>query len=166
MIKKQRELIEILLDNVKPDDWPENLPYAAQDMDCCALWFYDSYPKLTDGCDDIFSYEGYCKQVHYHPKELCNHWNKTIVHRDEFMKRWNERNTQAEAKTPQQLALEKFGTDWHDNEGVQPLSDRSIKIDIEFKNGITRERVNAESSSFKIPYDTPSFTITKWRTLS
>jgi hypothetical protein len=22
--------------------------------------------------------------------ELCKHWDKTIVHRDEFMKRWND----------------------------------------------------------------------------
>ena len=32
MTKKKRELIEILLDNVKPEDWPEHLPYAAQDI--------------------------------------------------------------------------------------------------------------------------------------
>ena len=29
-------------------------------------------------------------------------------------------------KTPQQLALEKFGTDWHDNEGVQPVDDEVL----------------------------------------
>jgi hypothetical protein len=66
-------------------------------------------------------------------------------------------------KTPQQLALEKFGADWHDNEGVQPLSDTSIKIDLEFKNGIIRENVDVQSSSFKIPFDTEVFTVTKWR---
>ena len=31
MTKKKRELIEILLDNVRPEDWPENRPFAAQD---------------------------------------------------------------------------------------------------------------------------------------
>jgi hypothetical protein len=66
-------------------------------------------------------------------------------------------------KTPQQLALEKFGTDWHENEGVRPLSDTSIKIDLEFKNGIIRENVDVQSSSFKIPFDTEVFTVTKWR---
>ena len=71
--------------------------------------------------------------------------------------------TNDEVKTPQQLALEKFGTDWHDNVGVQPFFDTSIKIDLEFKIGVIRENVNAGSSSFKIPYDTPSFTIKKWR---
>jgi phenylpyruvate tautomerase PptA (4-oxalocrotonate tautomerase family) len=33
MTKKKRELIEILLDNVKPQDWPENAVYAAQDKE-------------------------------------------------------------------------------------------------------------------------------------
>ena len=37
--------------------------------------------------------------------------------------------TNDEVKTPQQLALEKFGTDWHDNEGVQPELD-GVLIDI------------------------------------
>jgi hypothetical protein len=46
---------------------------------------------------------------------------------------------------------------------VQPFFDTSIKIDLEFKNGTTRENVDIGSSSFKIPYDTPSFTIKKWR---
>ena len=32
MTKKKRELIEIMLDNITPEDWPENLPYAAQDI--------------------------------------------------------------------------------------------------------------------------------------
>ena len=70
MTKKKRELIEILLDNVKPEDWPENLPYAAQDKDCCALWFYVSYPKLSDEFDDRFSIAPDCKRFHYHPREL------------------------------------------------------------------------------------------------
>ena len=38
-------------------------------------------------------------------------------------------HTPRQQKTPQQLALEKFGTDWHDNEGVQPELDGVI-IDI------------------------------------
>ena len=126
MTKKKRELIEILLDNVKPEDWPESLPYAAQDKDCCAIWFYKKQPELAYGFDDMFSVMKYCKRFHSNPRELCEHWNKTIVHRDEFMKRWNERNTPVEVKTPQQLALEKFGTDWHDNEGVKPELDGVI----------------------------------------
>ena len=41
--------------------------------------------------------------------------------------------TKAEEKTPQQLALEKFGADWHDNEGVQPVDDE-VLVDIMFFN--------------------------------
>lgn len=41
--------------------------------------------------------------------------------------------TKDEAKTPQQLALEKFGTDWHDNEGVQPV-DGDVLVDVMFFN--------------------------------
>lgn len=39
--------------------------------------------------------------------------------------------TNDEVKTPQQLAIEKFGTDWHDNEGVQPVDDE-VLIDVMF----------------------------------
>ena len=38
MTKKKRELIEILLDNVKPEDWPESLLYAAQDKSNGDVW--------------------------------------------------------------------------------------------------------------------------------
>ena len=47
--------------------------------------------------------------------------------------------TNNEAKTSQQLALEKFGTDWHDNEGVQPELD-GILIDIRLsETGVYRK---------------------------
>ena len=36
MTKKKRELIEILFDNVKPEDWPEKAVYAAQDKETLA----------------------------------------------------------------------------------------------------------------------------------
>ena len=45
MTKKKRELIEILLDNVKPEDWPENLLYAAQDKLTLRVFFYSKEPK-------------------------------------------------------------------------------------------------------------------------
>ena len=33
MKKKKRELIEILLDNITPDDWPVEAKFAAQDKE-------------------------------------------------------------------------------------------------------------------------------------
>ena len=239
MTKKKRELIEILLDNITPDDWPVEAKFAAQDKETLVwgknkLMFYkqDDPPFVKVGTT---RFSGNASGNVIALPELCKHWNKTIVHRDEFMKRWNECNSvvdpegwiqwnggempveegtlidvkyrngivnlhvsagfpfvdkgsvsgkyaadwstkeynysiiayrlhvQQEQKTPQQLALEKFGTDWHKNEGVQPFSDTQIKIDLEFKNGTIRENVDVYSSSFIIPFDTPGFTVTKWR---
>ena len=92
MTKKKRELIEILLDNVKPEDWPESLPYAAQDKCDSAVYVYSGIPDITsiyNGCWHAGSLDcEFIKTVDV----LCKFWNKTIVHRDEFMKRWDERN--------------------------------------------------------------------------
>jgi hypothetical protein len=201
MTNEKRELIEILLDNVKPEDWPENLPYAAQDKKNLLyakreVFFYEEEPvNSAVNKSGWNSKPGTGYSILYCDLDLCKHWNKTIVHRDEFMKRWNERNPSVDSegwiqwnggempvekgtlvdvkyrngkvnlhisagipranngsmsyhyacdwvstksilsiiayrlhapqqqKTPQQLALEKFGTDWHDNEGVQPVDD-------------------------------------------
>ena len=230
MTKKKRELIEILLYNVKPEDWPEHLPYAAQDKCDSAIYVYSGIPDITsiyNGC--------------WHPGSLdcefiktvdvtCKFWNKTIVHRDEFMNRWNERNPVVdsegwiqlnggevpvekgtlidvkyhdgsmtsevfntcdnefrysrnwcrlysekdiiayrihepqEQKTQQQLALEKFGTDWHENDGEAPLFPAAVKIDIEFKNGTIRTDRAKNDSDFDIPYYADEeFTIKRWR---
>ncbi len=90
MTKEKRELIEILLDNVNPEDWPENLPYAAQDKYSCKIHAYFEIPYISP-IHINFWISG---RSYYHlaSADLCNRWNKTIVHRDEFIKRWNERN--------------------------------------------------------------------------
>ena len=206
MTKKKRELIEILLDNITPDDWPVEAKWAAQDKETMTwgknkLMFYNQdKPPFAGTGSTRFSGSMNWDNVIQLP-ELCKKWNKTIVHRDEFMKRWNERNpvvdsegwikwnggempveegtlidvkyrngkvnlhvsagfpfvdngsisgkhafgwysskskysivayrlhVPQEQKTPQQLALEKFGTGWHENEGVRPVSDE-VLIDI------------------------------------
>ena len=60
MTKKKRELIEILLDNITPDDWPEKAVYAAQDKETLAwgkrvLMFYSDreVPYVNTG-ENIF----------------------------------------------------------------------------------------------------------------
>ena len=101
MTKKKRELIEILLDNITPDDWPESLPYAAQDKCDSAVYVYSGSPYITsiyNGC----WYPGWldCEFIKT-VDVICMFWNKTIVHRDEFMKRWNERiHSETNATTP------------------------------------------------------------------
>ena len=91
MTKKKRELIEILLDNVKPEDWPEHLPYAAQDKINGDVWAYSSLPEISGLTYAQYSSYGNDAERILKQGIICWHWNKTIVHRDEFMKRWNER---------------------------------------------------------------------------
>ena len=236
MTKKQRELIEILLDNITPDDWPENFPFAAQDVYSGKMHAYFEIPYISPMHSNVWV-SG--RSRHYLSlAELCKRWSKTIVHRDEFMKRWSERNpvvdsegwiqwnggempvghgtlidvkyrdgvvnlrvkagekpscgsisercaidfehdddtgdiiayrlhTPCQQKTQQQLALEKFGTDWHDNEGVQPV-DGEILIEVMFNHGAEcLEPIKAKNWSFScedgLGEKESSFTIMKWR---
>ena len=62
--------------------------------------------------------------------------------------------TNDEVKTPQQLALEKFGTDWHDNEGVQPVDD-NVLIDAIVHSGAMMEKYTWPTLGL--------FKIKKWR---
>ena len=91
MTKKQRELIEILLDNVKPEDWPENLLYAAQDKSNRDVWAYSSLPEINELIYGQYSSNGDDAGCLLEKAIMCKHWSKTVVHRDEFMKLWNER---------------------------------------------------------------------------
>ena len=98
MTKKKRELIEILLDNVKPDDWPDGLPYAAQDKLTLRVFFYSKEPKKIG--EQYLPVAGELYYIFEHC-EICKRWNKTIVTRDEFVKRWNERiHSETNATTP------------------------------------------------------------------
>lgn len=115
MSKKKRELIEILLDNITPDDWPEDAKYAAQDKESVSygenkLMFYkqDEPPFVAVG-STYFIGELNNDNIIQLP-ELCEHWNKTIVPRDEFIKRWNERvHSETNATTP--LAQQEASTE-------------------------------------------------------
>ena len=106
MSKKKRELIEILLDNIRPVDWPAKAKYAAQDKDTLfwgknKLMFYkqDDPPFVKVGATR-FSGNMYGDYAIALP-ELCKNWSKTIVTRDEFVKLWNERiHSTTNATTP------------------------------------------------------------------
>jgi hypothetical protein len=62
--------------------------------------------------------------------------------------------TNDESKTPQQLALEKFGTDWHDNEGVQPVDD-CVLIDAIVVGGVLMRKYTWRALGL--------FKVKKWR---
>ena len=158
MTKKKRELIEILLDNVKPEDWPESLPYAAQDKSK-EIYFYPAEPNASDKLW-VNPYEFiHTDEPLFLADSLCKHWNKTIVKRDEFVKRWNESNSQGVKKTPQQLALEKFGTDWHENDGVQPDLE-NVFVDIRLSRTGVYEQTMASKWSWEL---SQSNFIEEWR---
>lgn len=95
MTKKERELIEILLDNITPDNWPVEAKFAAQDKKSLTwgknkLMFYkQGEPPFVKTGATVFS--GNVSGDKIALPELCKHWSKTIVTRDEFVKRWNER---------------------------------------------------------------------------
>ena len=103
MTKKKRELIDLMFDaGITPETWPKKAVYAAQDKDTLtwgknALMFYTDYkvPHVNEGRN---SFEGEKIGNQIELPELCRKWNKTIVHRDEFMKLWNERNAQNDNK--------------------------------------------------------------------
>ena len=71
----------------------------------------------------------------------------------------NERNGPVELKTPQQLALEKFGTDWHVNDGVQPVGDK-VLIDLIMCNGDEKKKYLANHWSW---HKEQALKIKKWR---
>ena len=105
MTNKKRELIDILLDNITPDDWPVEAKWAAQDKETLTwgknkLMFYNDkkIPSVNVGRK---SFSGGKIGDAVSLPELCKHWNKTIVTRDEFVKRWNERNNAVANATTQ-----------------------------------------------------------------
>ena len=108
MTKKERELIEILLDNITPDDWPVDARYAAQDKETLAwrknkLMFYTEhkFPNVIKGSCH-FCGEAVGGKITL--PELCKNWSKSIITRDEFVKRWNERvHSEINTTTPPSL---------------------------------------------------------------
>ena len=105
MSNKKRELIEILLDNITPDDWPEGVKFAAQDKNTLTwgknkLMFYkQDKPPFVETGETYFIGNRLGDAIAL--PELCEHWSKTIVTRDEFVKRWNERiHSETSATTP------------------------------------------------------------------
>ena len=143
MTKKKRKLIDILLDNITPEDWPESLPLAAQDKRNGSfdlfVWFYKKEPKCTHG--EVYSrwsatpMSRESQQSKIKLPELCKNWNKTIVTRDEFVKRWNERNSRDDKKPDADGWIT-----W--NGGEMPV-EKGTLIDVKYRDGVVNLHVKA-----------------------
>ena len=136
MSNKKRELIEILLDNITPDDWPEDAKWAAQDKETMTwgknkLMFYNQdEPPFAGTGSTRFSGNMNWDNVIQLP-ELCKNWSKAIITRDEFVKRWNERNPVDDSEGWIQ---------W--NGGEMPV-EKGTLIDVKYRDGQINEHVKA-----------------------
>ena len=120
MTKKKRELIKILLDNITPDDWPEDAKWAAQDKRTCTwgknkLMFYKQDEPPFAGIGSTWFRGNMSGGNVIQLPELCKNWSKTVVTRDEFVKRWNERIQSATNATTPSAQQE------HNTEETKPI---------------------------------------------
>ena len=140
MKKKKRELIEILLDNITPDDWPVEAKWAAQDKETLTwgknkLMFYkQDDPPFAGIGSTRFSGNMY-DDIFIRLPELCKHWSKSTVTRDEFVKRWNERNARDDKKP---------GADgWIQWNGGEMPVEKGTMIDVKYRDEQVNEHVRA-----------------------
>ena len=136
MKKKKRELIEILLDNITPDDWPEGLPYAAQNKCDASIYVYSGIPDISSIYNDMWSNGVFDCEYIAIADVTCKHWNKTIVHRDEFMKRWNERHPVVDSEG------------WIQWDGGEMPVEKGTRIDVKYRDGVVNLHVKAGEHAF------------------
>ena len=159
MTEKKRELIEILLDNVKPEDWPEHLPYAAQDKINGDVWAYSSFPEISGFFYGQYSSAGDDSKRIWKQGIICRNWNKTIVHRDEFMKRWNERNNTVTNTTTPPAQQE------HNTEETKPIQQEVKATDTQIGGDhYTKLAIQPMQYSMKNKLDPLQHTIIKYVT--
>ena len=97
-----------MLDNITPDDWPEDAKFATQE-DSGNVYGYEQKPKMVWG---VWNDEKRTHTMIFESEtgETCKHWSETIVTRDEFVKRWNERSI-GETKVTTQPAQQESHTE-------------------------------------------------------
>jgi hypothetical protein len=82
------KLIDILLENIIPEDWPAEYPFAAQDKCSSTVYFYDKVPDVNKE-DKCFMYTKAGMQLQ-HDLPMGEKWKKNIVNRSEFVERYNK----------------------------------------------------------------------------
>ncbi len=81
------KLINILLKNITPEDWPAEYPFAAQDKCSGYVYFYDEKPKVNKD-DKCFMFTNAGMRLR-HEIPMGKKWSKNIVTRDEFIDQYN-----------------------------------------------------------------------------
>lgn len=109
------KLIDILLENITPEDWPAEYPFAAQDKCSSTVYFYSDKPEVNKK-HKCFFFTGSGKRL---PQEIPmgKKWKKNIVGRAEFVERYNR-----EVK------------DWIDWNGGDMLVQVGTLVDVQYKN--------------------------------
>lgn len=82
------KLINILLENITPEDWPAEYPFAAQDKCSSTVYFYDKVPHVNKE-DKCFMYTNAGMHLQQ-DLPMGKEWKKNIVTRDEFVERYNK----------------------------------------------------------------------------
>lgn len=83
------KLINILLENITPEDWPAEYPFAAQDKCSSTVYFYDEVPRVNKG-DKCFTYTNTVMRLLQQDLPMGKKWKKNIVNRAEFVERYNK----------------------------------------------------------------------------
>ena len=121
------KLIDILLENITPEQWPNEYPFAVQDKCTKLVYFYDEIPKVNkEGKCFTYTTIGSCKWL-VKDLPMGKKWSKNIVNRDEFVERYNK-----EVK------------DWITWEGdsIPPVA-VGTRVDVQYRNGLYNYHVTA-----------------------
>lgn len=120
------KLIDILLENITPEQWPAKYQFATQDKSSGKVYFYDEIPKVNKEAK-CFTYPtiGSCKRL-IKDLPMGKKWSKNIVNRDEFVERYNK-----EVK------------DWITWEGGSIPVANGTRVDVQYRNGLYNYHVTA-----------------------
>lgn len=121
------KLIDILLENITPEQWPNEYPFAVQDRCTKLVYFYDEIPKVNkEGKCFAYTTIGSCKLLVTQDLPMGKKWSKNIVNRDEFVERYNN-----EVKG------------FIENTGSMPVLASGTRVDVQYRNGLYNYHVTA-----------------------
>lgn len=121
----KKQLIDILLENITPENWPAKYPFAAQDKYSTIVYFYVEKPVVNkeSKCFTFTSFDSGKRLTQDLP--MGKKWSKNIVNRDEFVERYNNE-------------VEGF----IENTGTMPVA-TGTRVDVQYRNGLYNYHVTA-----------------------